>query len=217
MSATTITAPVPLPRRRGTIALLSFAGLIAVVFFAAAALPYLVSSAHNADRYAAVHGALLVHIAGGSVALFAGPIQLWLGLADRRMAVHRKLGILYIAAVVVSAGAAYWLALHPSLGFAFGAGLAGLATAWLATTALAFMAIRRSLVEQHKEWMIRSYVVTFSFVNFRVGLVLLQALGIGTLADDGAVMAWACWSIPLLVTELFLQGRKIVRVDRLPA
>jgi hypothetical protein len=212
MSATTITAPVPMPRRRGTIALLSLAASMALVFFAAAALPYLVSPTHNADRYAAVHGALLVHIAGGSVALFAGPIQLWLGIADRRMALHRKLGILYMAAVVVSAAAAYWLAFHPSLGFAFGAGLAGLATAWLATIALAFLAIRRSLIEQHKEWMIRSYVVTFSFVNFRWGFALLQVLGIGTLAEDGAVMAWACWSVPLLVTELVLQGRKILAV-----
>jgi len=209
MSATTAIAPVPVPRRRGTIALLSLAALMALVFFAAAALPYLLSPAYNADRYVAVHGALLVHIVGGSVALFAGPIQLWLGIADRQMALHRRLGILYMTAVAISAIAAYWLALHPSLGFAFGAGLAGLATAWLTTTGLAFMAIKRSLIEQHKEWMIRSYVVTFAFVNFRWGLVLLQALGIGTLPEDGAVMAWACWSLPLLVTEAFIQGRKI--------
>lgn len=215
--STTLLAPVPVPRRRGTIALLSLAGVIALVFFAAAALPYLLSSAYNADRYAAVHGALLIHIAGGSVALFAGPIQLWLGIADRRMALHRKLGIVYLSAIAVGAAAAYWLAFHPSLGFAFGAGLGSLATAWLATTTLAFMAIRRSLIDQHKEWMIRSYVVTFSFVTFRAGFALLQVLHIGTLAEDGAVMAWACWSLPLLATELILQGRKIVTVDRLPA
>ena len=214
MSATTAISPVPVPRRRGTIALLSLAALMALAFFAAAALPYLVSSAYNADRYAAVHGVLLVHIVGGSVALFAGPIQLWLGIADRQMTLHRRLGIVYIAAVAVSAAAAYWLALHPSLGFGFGAGLAGLATAWLVTTTLAFLSIKRSLIEQHREWMIRSYVVTFAFVNFRWGLVLLQALGIGTLPEDGAVMAWACWSLPLLITEGVLQGRKIVRVAR---
>jgi len=43
-----------------------------------------------------------------------------------------------------------------------------LAAAWASTTAMAYYAIRRGLVEIHKEWMVRAYVVTFAFVTFRV-------------------------------------------------
>ena len=45
----------------------------------------------------------------------------------------------------------------------------GLSLVRVVTTGLAFAAIRSSLVEQRREWMIRSYVVTFAFVTFRIG------------------------------------------------
>jgi uncharacterized membrane protein YozB (DUF420 family) len=38
--------------------------------------------------------------------------------------------------------------------------------------------VRRRKIEQHKEWMIRSYVVTLAFLTFRVLDRILQA------ADD---------------------------------
>jgi hypothetical protein len=215
MPATSLAQPVPIPSRRGTVALLLIASIAALVFFAGAALPYFLSSDYGASQFAGRRAALLVHIVGGTVALFAGPLQLWLGITDRRMDLHRRMGIVYMAAVVIGAAGAYTLAfIRPSFGWVYGAGLAGLATAWLCTTGLAYLAITRSLIEQHKEWMIRSYVVTFGFVTFRIMFVALQALQVGTIGEQGTVMAWACWAVPLLITEMILQGRKIVAVAR---
>jgi hypothetical protein len=57
--------------------------------------------------------------------------------------------------------------------------------------------------------MIRSYVVTFAFVNFRILAGVLQAAGVGALQEQLAVASWFCWAVPLLVTEAVLQGRKI--------
>jgi Predicted membrane protein (DUF2306) len=106
----------------------------------------------------------------------------------------------------------FYLATHTDFGWIFGAGLFGLATAWVSTTTLAYLAIRRSLIDQHKEWMIRSYVVTFAFVTFRVIQPALQAARIGTELEQLAVAAWACWAVPLLITELVIQGRKVLAV-----
>jgi hypothetical protein len=108
--------------------------------------------------------------------------------------------------------AAYYLALHTDGGWVFGSGLAGLATAWLVTSSLAFLAIKRHLYEQHKEWMVRSYVVTLGFVTFRILFSALEASGVGTLPEQLGVAAWFCWSVPLLVTEAVLQGRRILAV-----
>ena len=80
------------------------------------------------------------------------------------------------------------------------------------TTGLEFASIRRSLIQQHKEWMIRSYVVTFVFVTFRVGEVVMQRAGIGEPLQNLTFLAWACWAVPLLITEAILQGRKIFAV-----
>lgn len=158
---------------------------------------------------------VLLHILGGMVALLAGPIQLWLGISDRGMRVHRRLGLVYVASVGFSCVGALYLAFHSDLGWVFSSGLVGLATAWIITTGLAFIAIRRQLYDQHKEWMIRSYVVTFGFVTFRALQVGLAAAHAGTLGEQLAVASWYCWAVPLMVTEAILQGRKILAVGRM--
>ena len=119
-----------------------------------------------------------------------------------------------MTAIVLSAATAYYLASTTDLGVAFGSGLAGLATAWLITTGMAFTAIRRQLYDQHKEWMIRSYGVTTAFVAFRIIFPLLQTGGVGTVQEQLAVAAWGCWALPLVIPEAVLQGRKILAVSR---
>jgi hypothetical protein len=205
----------------GSKALITLAALAAIAFVMVAALPYraMLGTEETARQtlegfqfaYYPVRGWLLTHIAGGLVALLTGPVQLWLGLHDVKMNVHRKLGLIYIAAIAVGSIGAIGLALQTAGGLVFGSGLFFLAVAWIATTSLAFAAIRKHLVEQHREWTIRSYVVTFAFVTFRAGQIALVGRGVPLEIAIG-VMAWACWAIPLLVTELVIQGRKIARV-----
>jgi Predicted membrane protein (DUF2306) len=206
----------------GSKALITLAALAAMAFVIVAALPYrAMLGTEEAARqtlegfqfaYYPVRGWLLTHIAGGLVALLIGPVQLWLGLHDVKMDVHRKLGLVYIAAMAVGSIGAIGLALQTAGGLVFGSGLFFLALAWIATTSLAFVAIKKNLVEQHREWTIRSYVVTFAFVTFRAGQIALVGRGVPLEIAIG-VMAWACWAIPLLVTEVVIQGRKIARVN----
>jgi hypothetical protein len=199
--------------RRGLLAALSVVAVIGLVFIAVAALPYFLSFTPDQFKfYWPRRWWLMVHISAGIVALLSGPVQLWFGLTDRRMQTHRKLGIVYMTSVGLSSVAAYYLSTHTDLGWVFGAGLFSLATAWLTTTGLAFVAIRRQLYDQHKEWMIRSYVVTTAFVSFRLLAAILDATHVGDLRDQLAVAAWFCWAVPLLITEAVLQGRKILAV-----
>ena len=67
------------------------------------------------------------------------------------------------------------------------------------TTGLAYVSIRRRLIEQHKEWMIRSYVVTPAFVNFRIVVGILQGAGVGTLTEQLTAASWFCGAVPLLL------------------
>ena len=204
----------PARTHRGALITLTIVFLAGVVFIIQAALPYfaLNQEQFDANGYWPRRWWLLAHITMGIVALLSGPVQLWLGITDQRPSLHKNLGLVYMASVVLSAAAAYYLALNTGGGIGFGAGLASLATAWLLTTAMAFVAIKRQLYDQHKEWMIRSYVVTTGFVTFRIVFPLLQDSGIGSLPEQLAVAAWGCWAIPLLFTEAILQGRKILAV-----
>ena len=202
----------PQSRSTGSMLLLGAAGVAALVFVFGAALPYYRLDPQQYGFYWPKRYWLLAHITGDMVALFTGLVQLWLGLRNRAMAWHRRLGFVYIGSGVVGAAAAYYLSTHTDGPWMFGAGLFGLATAWLLTTGMAFLAVRRALYDVHKEWMIRSYVVTFAFVTFRAFQVSLAAAGIGTLQEQLAISSWFCWAVPLLVTEVILQGRKVLAV-----
>jgi len=189
--------------------LLGLALIFALVFIVGFALPYLSWNPARFGPYWPKRGWLLMHICGGIVGILAGPVAIWLGIRRQRMAVHRALGFTYLASMGLSSLAALYLAIHTDVSWVFGMGLSGLAVAWFVTTGLAWMAIRRRLITQHQEWMIRSYVVTFGFVNFRWFAGVLQAAGVGALPDQLAAASWFCWSIPLLITEAVLQGQKI--------
>jgi Predicted membrane protein (DUF2306) len=213
MSTTTVDAGTPrAPSYRGVLITLLAVTLVALVFIAFVALPYFSLDEAQFRGYWPRRGWLLLHIGTGIVALLSGPMQLWLGITNRRLDVHRRLGIVYMTSVVISSVAAFYLAFHTDLGVVFGTGLTGLAIAWLITTGMAYAAVRRHLMDQHKEWMIRSFVVTTAFVTFRIVFLILEAGGVGTLNERLTIASWICWALPLVLTEAWLQGRKILAV-----
>jgi hypothetical protein len=194
---------------RAAVVLLGTASVAAAIFLVAFAFPYFTLDAATFGVYWPNRGWLLLHIAGGMFALGLGPFVLWLGLNRRRMHLHRRLGGAYITGVALSSLAAFYLAFHTTFGWVFGTGLTGLAIAWIVTTGLALVSIKRRLIPQHQEWMIRSYVVTFAFVNFRIFAGFLQVSHIGTLREQLGAASWFCWAAPLFICECIIQGRKI--------
>jgi uncharacterized membrane protein YozB (DUF420 family) len=85
----------------------------------------------------------------------------------------------------------------------------GLATAWLVTTAMAYYSIRKGLVALHKEWMIRAYVVTFAFVFFRLWSDYGPTSRLKPENDRSILFTWVSWVVPLAVTEMIFQLRRI--------
>jgi len=154
---------------------------------------------------------LFPHVAGGLLAVLIGPVQFWPRMRRDYLQAHRIAGRVYVATVLVGGVAGLVMAAKAEGGAAYSLGLAGLAVAWLTTTAMAFVAIRRKNLVQHKQWMVRSYVVTFAFVTFRLADDAMGAAHI--LPDDerGKLLAWACWAVPLLVTEVCLQAGAVLK------
>ena len=190
------------------------AGLV-LWFIVHRALPFTsFDPAAYTDRYWPRRFGLVPHIAGGVVAILVGLVQLWLGLTGRTGVLHRILGRVYLGAVAVASAGAFYLAvtIEPEY-FAYAAGLFFLACAWIITTSMAYLAIRHRALEQHREWMIRSYVVAFAFVTFRLVDRPLIAWNVAKDTEVWSMMAFACWAVPLLLAEPLLQLRKILRRD----
>ena len=109
--------------------LLGLAAVLALGFLAMFALPYSTLDETTFGRFWPKRGWLLTHLAGGMVALLVGPVQIWLGLTRRRMALHRVLGKVYLAAVVVGGTSSFGLSLTTEAGWILGMGLAVLGLA----------------------------------------------------------------------------------------
>jgi uncharacterized membrane protein len=208
-------------RLRGNIMILTVPTFVALWFVIAYALMYLTPDPTQFGIYRPRHDWLFVHVITGTIALLVGPTQLWLGLNRWTGIPHRILGITYVAGVTASSVAAFYLARHTDFGWVFGLGFGTMASAWLITTALGTIAICLRRVEQHREWMIRSYVITFAFVTFRALQAGFDIAKLGnTMVERMGGAVWLAWTAPLMITEVILQARKIfitpVTVMRLP-
>jgi hypothetical protein len=194
---------------RGNILVFGAPTIIALWFVYSFAFPYLTPDAGQFGIYWPRHQWLYAHVLAGIAALMLGPAQFWLALNGRTAMLHRVLGVGYVMGVAVSSTAAFYLAFHTDFGWVFGTGFASMALAWVIATTLATAAIWRRQIEQHREWMIRSYVITFAFVTFRIIDVSLDLAKVGTIVERMSAASWVAWAVPLLITESILQGRKI--------
>jgi dolichyl-phosphate-mannose--protein O-mannosyl transferase len=138
-----------------------------------------------------------------------GPWQFWTGLRQRNLAIHRWTGRLFLLGVAMGVIGSIGLIATTTFGWAFATGIAGLASAWLVTTSMAYYSIRKGLVALHKEWMIRAYVVTFAFVTFRILSDYGPTSRLMPESDRSITIAWACWVVPLAVTEMIFHLKRV--------
>jgi hypothetical protein len=81
---------------------------------------------------------------------------------------------------------------------------------WLVFSAMAFRAIRNKRLDQHRDWMIRSYVAAWTFVFCRFWSRAVP----DDLQPSESNMLWIAWVGPLLIAEVLIQwprGGKHVR------
>jgi uncharacterized membrane protein YozB (DUF420 family) len=183
-------------------------GAVAIYFVYRYTLHYFLWTEASYGYYWAYRLPLIAHVSGGLVALLVGVFQLWSGLNIQAMRSHPVSGRIYLAAVLVGSLAGMVLAVTSALfGFAWGVGVFSLAVAWLATTGMALVCIKRRNIKAHRQWMIRSYIVTFAFVLFRLttDYIPAQALWGVSQADMSTAMIWAVWVLPLLAYDVYLQ------------
>jgi uncharacterized membrane protein len=109
-------------------------------------------------------GLLIPHTLAGIFALLMGPINFSSRIRLRHPKFHRVLGRIYVVAVFIGAATGVALAFGRP-GFP---GTCGQAAAWIVCTTAAFITARNRQIIQHRQWMARSYAVTFTFVSSRV-------------------------------------------------
>ena len=142
--------------------------------------------------------------------LFLGLANLYIGITRRFFAWHRLIGRVYliggglgaITSMIITSSAAHKAAgVNPFTNSTLS--LLTLGAAWLLAAAMAYRAARNRRFDSHREWMIRSYVLVWSFVFCRLASRVPAVEGLG----GGSAFIWLSWIGPLLVCELALQWR----------
>jgi uncharacterized membrane protein len=147
------------------------------------------------------------HFAAGAIALIAGAFQVNSRLRARFLDLHRWLGRLYVAAVLVGGVAALALAQRSFGGPVTHVGFGMLAILWIATTVNAYRHIRAGNVPAHREWMWRSYALTLAAVTLRIYLPVSQVAGVPFEPAYQAI-SWLCWVPNLLAVEWLVRRNK---------
>ena len=148
------------------------------------------------QRYAPIPWLMLAHGIPGALALLLGLFQFSSRLRQRYLQVHRVMGRTYVGSVAISAPVAVAVAIAlpiPSLTMASVIQAVG----WLVTTATALYCVRTGNIQQHREWMMRSYPFAMVFVVVRV---ILAIPAIERMGEPGVVTV--VWSV--IATACFL-------------
>lgn len=147
------------------------------------------------QRYAGISWLMLAHGVPGALALFLPVFQFSNRLRQRYLGLHRVLGRIYVGCVAISAPVAIAVAVaRPIMTLTPAATIQ--AVGWLLTTATALYCARTGRIQQHREWMMRSYPFAMVFVVVRAIITIpaiarMGELGIATVV--WSVIATACF------------------------
>jgi len=159
---------------------------------------------------------LLVHAAGAGTALLTVAFQ-FLPAIRRRRAVHRWIGRVYGAAVIISGSAGLALSVGTTAGPIAGLGFGLLAVIWIYVTSQGWLAARARRFDEHRRWMIRSFSLTFAAVTLRLYLPIPPMVLHMSFIEGYRWISWVCWTSNLAVAEIWLNWTSLRGLLNRPA
>jgi Predicted membrane protein (DUF2306) len=197
MASFTLSAPSAGRSRFKTVLWISLGVTTLFVFITSEVLLFIDYPMYHAYRLQVIadRGLLIPHALCGTVALLTGPLQFSTQFRQRHLRFHRVAGRMYFISVIIGA----------FTGIALAAGRPGLpgtamqGAAWIVCTSAAVIAARNRQIIVHRQWMARSYAVTFTFVSSRVlNLVPAYWSHLGDVLSAVGVIAFTLASIVLV-------------------
>lgn len=145
----------------------------------------------------------VVHALSGGAALISGPLQFNGRLRRERPSAHRRIGSVYVGAILISSVTALLLTTTFDVSLATKIALGVIALLWPATTVIALLRILERDVTRHQEWMVRSFSLTLFFVTFSIWVPGLEATALPD-SISYPLGVFLSWSLNLLVAELWI-------------
>jgi hypothetical protein len=155
---------------------------------------------------------LMIHASASGIALLIGPLQFLEPLRRRARTAHHLIGRTYLIACMVGGISGGLLAPFTAAGPIAASGFLVLALLWLWVNALGWRAaaVKRDY-DEHKNWMVRSFALTFAAVTLRLYLIPPQIAGIDFVAAYQWI-AWLAWVPNIAIAEWWIASRRRARL-----
>jgi len=127
---------------------------------------------------------------------------------------HRKLGMIYILAVLfITAPTGFLMGLHANGGLPAKASFVLLSTLWFVTTLLALISAKKRRFIDHGEWMLYSYALTLSAITFRLIALGFDLAHIRVRPQEVYVTAaWLSWVPNIIIAHLMIKRGFIKKI-----
>jgi hypothetical protein len=86
------------------------------------------------------------------------------------------------------------------------------ASAWILTTGTALYCVRTGKIQQHREWMMRSYPFAMVFVVVRAILAIPAVANAGEVGLETTV--WSCLAVAGLLPSFLIEWQKLAAMGR---
>ncbi|QGZ94663.1 DUF2306 domain-containing protein [Terricaulis silvestris] len=151
---------------------------------------------------------LMIHASASGIALLLGPLQFLELIRRRARVLHHWIGRTYILACLVGGISGGLLAPFTAAGPIAASGFLMLALLWLWVNAFGWRAaaVKRDY-DEHKNWMVRSFALTFAAVTLRLYLIPPQIAGIDFVTAYQWI-AWLAWVPNIAIAEWWIASRR---------
>ncbi len=141
-----------------------------------------------------------IHISAGLVGMLLGPFQFISSWRKKYPKLHRWLGNTYFIGIFSSGLAGLCIAPFAMGGSVSQTGFFVLGLGWLYVTGMGLRAIQQGKYQEHGQWMIRSYALTFATIPQRTLLLFALFTPIPFL-DLYRLSAWLPWILQLVIAQ----------------
>jgi hypothetical protein len=148
--------------------------------------------------------AFYIHIITGSIVLICGVFQLSKRIRGRFTKWHRTAGKLYVLVILMlTAPSGFVMSWYANGGYGAKTGFGLLAMLWWFFTWKGYQLALLKQWDTHREFMWRSYALTFAAVTLRLYSFFFALAGLRGEAIYN-VIAWLCWVPSLIVVEVWI-------------
>lgn len=157
-------------------------------------------------RYAPVWWLVALHGVPGAIALFLGFFQFSSRLRQRYLWLHRAMGRTYVGSVAIAAPVAVIVAIRLPIPTLLLASVIQ-ASGWILATGTALYCVKTGRIQQHREWMMRSYPFAMVFVAVRAILAIPAVAQAGLLGLETTV--WSCIAVSCFLPSFLIEWQKL--------